>query len=436
MNLTEDQILTLAPDESSKKSGKDLANPNKWVSKGANEQALWGECQGSGSKPYQTQVDVNNIAFKCSCPSRKFPCKHGLGLLLLYARNKKDFTNTTAPDWVNEWISKRAEKEEKKASASPPEEKPVDEAAQAKRLQARQRKVSEGIEELQLWIKDIVRNGILDMPQKGFAWFENMGKRMVDAQAPGLAGMVRSLADINFYEEGWQSAFLDQLLNIYLVTEGYKNIEQIDSSLHQDIRTMVGFAQNQDEIKEQQGITDTWLVLSKYSTEVDHLTTERNWLYGTKTNQYALVLQFIMRGHAAQLTFSPGMFVQAELVFFPSVSPVRALVKKQLATNSQSAFTAFANWMQVAEAETALNSRFPLRSERPYIIEQLRPVQYNKQWWLQDSQQNMMQLKNEQAYLWKLLSLSGGEALNMAVIGRENRYQPVGVWYNNTYTVL
>ncbi|HPH90283.1 MAG TPA: hypothetical protein PLZ68_05665, partial [Ferruginibacter sp.] len=76
LNLTEDQILTLAPDEASKKSGKDLSSPAKWVSKGVNEFALWGEAQGSGSKPYQTQVDLTNIAFKCSCPSRKFPCKH------------------------------------------------------------------------------------------------------------------------------------------------------------------------------------------------------------------------------------------------------------------------------------------------------------------------------------------------------------------------
>ena len=93
LQFSEEQILALAPDESSKKSGKELSSPAKWVSKGVNELALWGECQGSGSKPYQTQVDVINIAFKCSCPSRKFPCKHGIGLLLLYARKKSDFTN-------------------------------------------------------------------------------------------------------------------------------------------------------------------------------------------------------------------------------------------------------------------------------------------------------------------------------------------------------
>ena len=98
--LSEDQILALAPDEPSKKAGKDLAGAAKWVSKGGNDTALWGECQGSGSKPYQTQVDLANIAFKCSCPSRKFPCKHGLGLLLYNARQPKDFTVTQMPAWV------------------------------------------------------------------------------------------------------------------------------------------------------------------------------------------------------------------------------------------------------------------------------------------------------------------------------------------------
>ena len=71
MNLTEDQIFSLAPDESSKKSGKELANPSKWVSKAINEKALWGECQGSGSKPYQTQIDISNVASICFVENNK-----------------------------------------------------------------------------------------------------------------------------------------------------------------------------------------------------------------------------------------------------------------------------------------------------------------------------------------------------------------------------
>lgn len=433
LTLTEEQILTLAPDEASKKSGKDLANPAKWVSKGANEQALWGEAQGSGSKPYQTQVDLGSIAFKCSCPSRKFPCKHGLGLMLFYARQQNSFTETEAPAWVTDWLSKRAEKEEKKAIQ---EEKPVDEAAQAKRQQARQSKVADGIEELTLWLKDIVRNGILTMPDKGFSWFDNMAKRMVDAQAPGLANMVRSLGETNFYAEGWQSHFMNQLVSIYLLIEGYKNSSQLDVALQQDIRNWIGFTQNQDELKEKPGITDTWLVLSKQSTETDTITTERNWLYGTESNQYALVLQFLVRGQGAQWSFTPGMFVQAELVFFPAVSALRAIVKRQIATGAVNNFNSFSNWQQVTATETTLSSAMPVRSERPFIVQQLKPVQYNQQWWLQDAMHNMMQLKNEQRYIWKLLSLGGGAALDMAVIGREDQYEAVGVWQNETYTIL
>jgi hypothetical protein len=433
LHLSEEQVLALAPDESSKKSGKELSNPGKWVSKGVNELALWGECQGSGSKPYQTQVDVVNLAFKCSCPSRKFPCKHGIGLLLLFARHKNDFTTSEMPAWVSEWITKRSERQEKQATQK---DKPVDEAAQAKRRQAREQKVSDGMEELLQWIKDIVRNGIINMPEKGSAWFENMSRRMVDAQAPGLAGMVKSLGEINFYREGWQTEFMDQLLRLYLIIAGFKNSEALPALLQQDLRTWIGFTQNQDELKEQSGITDTWLVLGKQTTEDDNITVERNWLYGISSNRYALVLQFIIRGQGGQLTLTPGLFVQAELVFYPSAVPLRAIVKRQMNAEKLQQYKGFINWQQVTEVETAWSSELPFRSERPFIIEQVRPVLYNQQWWLQDSNNALMNIKSGFKNIWKLLSLSGGEALNMAVVGKEKVYEPIGVWHHNEYKIL
>lgn len=433
MQLSEEQVLALAPDESSKKSGKELSSPAKWVSKGVNELALWGECQGSGSKPYQTQVDVVNIAFKCSCPSRKFPCKHGVGLLLLYARNKSAFTSNEMPAWVADWINKRSERTEKQTTQK---DKPVDEAAQAKRRQAREQKVGDGIEELLQWIKDIIRNGIITMPEKGMAWFEGMARRMVDAQAPGLAGMIKDLGEIGFYRDGWQSEFMDQLLRLYLVINGFKNSEALPALMQQDIRTWIGFTQNQDELKEQPGITDTWLVLGKQVTEEDNITVERNWLYGITSNQYALVLQFLVRGQGGQLAFTPGLYVQAELVFYPSIIPLRAIVKKQINTEKVQQYKGFTNWQQVVEAETAFSGALPFRSERPFIIEQVRPVFFNQQWWLQDTNNAMMNIKSGFKSIWKLLSLSGGEALNMAVVGMEKTYEPFGVWYQNEYKIL
>jgi hypothetical protein len=276
------------------------------------------------------------------------------------------------------------------------------------------------------------------MPEKGSAWFEGMARRMVDAQAPGLAGMIKSLGEINFYREGWQSEYMDQLLRLYLVISGFKNSDALPPLLQQDIRTWIGFTQNQDELKEQPGITDTWLVLGKLVTEEDNITVERNWLYGITSNQYALVLQFLVRGQAqgVQLALTPGLFVQAELVFYPSVVPLRAIVKKQISTEKVQQYKGFTNWQQVVEAETAFNSALPFRSERPFIIEQVRPVFYNMQWWLQDANNAMMGIKSGFKSIWKLLSLSGGDSLNMAVVGKENAYEPFGVWFQNEYKIL
>lgn len=430
MQFSEDQILTLAPDDSSRKAGKELANPNKWVSKGINEMALWGECQGSGSKPYQTQIDIVNIAFKCSCPSRKFPCKHGLGLLLFYTRNKSSFTGPSAPAWVTDWLNKRTEK----ASAEK-KDKPVDEAAQAKRQQARQQKVMNGIEELQVWLKDIVRNGIIHMPEKGAAFWENIIRRMVDAQAPALGGMVAALENSRFHAEGWQSRFMSSLVRLYLVSEGYKHLSTLDEALQQDLRTAIGFTQSQEELKEQAGISDTWLVIRKESIEAENnITNERYWLYGTKSNRPAIILQYLVRGQGGQLNLVAGTYFEAELVFYPSRAPLRAIIKQQHAAQAAPLpVNKMENWEAVAFSETTLSSLLPFRSPRPYVIRQLKPVQHQQEWWLQDDTGSLMKIKHEGNAIWKMLAISGGEALDMAVIGMEDQYEPVGAWHQGTY---
>ncbi|MCG2613775.1 SWIM zinc finger family protein [Terrimonas sp. NA20] len=433
MNLSEDQILALAPDEPSKKSGKDLANPSKWVTKGMNDKALWGECQGSGSKPYQTQIDINNIAFKCSCPSRKFPCKHGLGLLLLHARQPALFGTGEPPSWVTEWLDKREQKQEKQTEKT---DKPVDEAAQAKRQQARQTKVSDGIEELTAWLKDIIRNGIVGIPDKGTAFFENISRRMIDAQAPGLAGMVRLLSETDFYTEGWQSKFMEQVVKIYLVISGYRNATAVPEELQQDLRAFIGFTQSQEELKEQTGVLDTWLVLGKQSSETDGIVTERFWLFGTKTNRYAVVLQFIVRGQGLQFNFTAGMFVEAELVFFPSAAPLRALIKRQITTSAVNSIQKFNTWHSVLEEETRLNSLLPFRSERPYLVSNLTLARYNEQWWLRDNEGYMMAVKDHYPNIWDLLAVSGMQPHDMAVVSNGVQYEPLGIWLNEQYKMI
>lgn len=176
--LTSDQILALAPDSSSAKAGVALANARKWSGLGANEAAAWGECQGSGKLPYQTRIDLRDIAFKCTGPSRKFPCKHGLGLYLLLASDADLFSDGDAPTWVTEWLTARAGRTERKQQR----ETAPDPEAQAKRVAAREAKVAAGLEELELWLRDLVRMGIAGLPSKEYRFWD------APAARPGTDG--------------------------------------------------------------------------------------------------------------------------------------------------------------------------------------------------------------------------------------------------------
>ncbi len=127
-----EQVITLAPDTGAAQSSRGLATSGQWLRLGQGAGVIWGECQGSAAEPYQTQVDLTGPAFQCGCPSRKRPCKHGLGLLLLFAGQPQCFEIAQAPAWVSEWLATLVRREQVRVTrrAVP---WPVEAAAQARR---------------------------------------------------------------------------------------------------------------------------------------------------------------------------------------------------------------------------------------------------------------------------------------------------------------
>jgi hypothetical protein len=63
------------------------------------------------------------------------------------------------------------------------------------------------------------------------------------------------------------------------------------------------------------------------------------------------------------------MVIRAELAFFPSVSPLRAIIKTQTASTQTGNVNAFANWKEVLETETMRWSMIQVSGDRPFIIQ-------------------------------------------------------------------
>ena len=84
-----------------------MLKPAKWPLRACSGALSWGECQGSGANPYRVVADTEDGGSKCTCPSRKFPCKHALGLMWMFVEDSAAFPSGDVPDWVSDLMGRR-----------------------------------------------------------------------------------------------------------------------------------------------------------------------------------------------------------------------------------------------------------------------------------------------------------------------------------------
>lgn len=429
--FSEEQVVALAPDEGSVKSGRELASARKWVSFGHADRLLWGECQGSGKNPYQTCVDLSVPSFKCSCPSRKFPCKHGLGLLLLFVRDPSSFANSVAKDWAAEWIASREERAEKKAKKEESaESKTPDPAAKAKRQADRAAKVDAGIRDLDRWLQDRIRQGLSNLSSASPQLFEQQAARLTDAQAPGLARMLRQCADIPNSSERWPEQLLNRFSQLHLLIQGYGRINEIPEEQQQDLRNMIGFTVSQDELLKSDGMQDRWQIMGQRVEIDDRLKTQRTWLRGEKTKQWALILQFAHGTAPLDITFVPGHSFDGELVFYPGSLKMRALVKSmsedRYVVERLNAYDSAEEFL--ADYANAL-AKNPWAEVFPCAVTELIPTlsSANKVV-LIDCKKNVFPLRGSFNMGWQMLAASGGRPLNIFGEWASSGLLPLGIF--------
>ena len=415
---TTKMVLDLAPDASSASSARSCANPGKWVTIGRSDIALWGEFQGSGSKPYQTQVDLREPAFKCSCPSRKFPCKHGLGIMLALAEKPDAIKTASPPQWVTDWLAgreaKAAKREEKAAASASAEATPVDAEAQAKRIAAREAKVKAGIEELAVFLSDIVRQGLAAVQAKPTAFFEKPAARLVDAQAGGLARLVRELSGIASSGEGWQSRLLAAIGRLHLLVQAYRNQDKLPAGTVAEVRALVGWTVPQEQVVAQAGVKGRWVVVSQNAEREAQLTTQTTWLIERESARLAMVLHFAAGAQPLDRTLVVGTEIDAELVYFPAGTPLRALVKSRQGVPQAASALPGSTVGESLDSYAAALSTSPWLEAWPVTLRNVVPVRRDdRQWLLRDETGAALPIDRRFDKGWELMAISGGTGINV-----------------------
>ncbi len=324
MPLTIDQVLALAPDASSASAGRKLGVPRDWRNLGANEVALWGDCQGSAL--YGVSVDLSDLTCKCTCPSRKFPCKHGLGLLLLHAAGQVPAA-ATPPERVSTWLTGRAERAAKKAEAPPLTAEDV--GRKAAKAAEKLNDLGDAVAPFVLWLDDVARAGLGSLHQDGERRLRHEAARLVDAQAPGLAARCREVADQIGASAGWEEAVLAGLGELRLITHALGHLSALPDPVRADLRAAVGLPISQAEVRltgaREEGVWRVGGVL----TTVDGagLRTRQTWLLRADDPSVHAVLIDVAAGAAALPAGPPpGQVFAATLARWPGALGQRALI--------------------------------------------------------------------------------------------------------------
>jgi len=419
---SEETVINAAPDSASLAAARKLAHPGPWSDSGSNDVLVWGKCQGSGKTPYQVSVDIVAPAYRCSCPSRKFPCKHALALLLLWSRGEAAQAGADTADFAKEWADQRADRASAKERRQT--EQPADPEAQAKRLAARLALMDAGVEDFSRWLTDLARTGFSAARNQPYSWWDGVAARLVDSQLPGLAEQVRDMASRVHGRTDWADHLLLNAGRWWALTKAWTARDTLSSEEFADVKAALGWATASAEVQETESLAGPWLVLGAHRSDDGRLQQQRTWLRGPD-GTVVVVLDFAGQGQGLAAPQLAGALLDVTVARYPGSAPQRAMftgpvTPRGVATSLGPGITLG----QVLDEESAAVARSPWRTRIPVLVG-AATINPEGTGWLHDPNGDALPLVD--APLDSLLALTGGHAADIFCELDDGRLRPLTV---------
>ena len=281
---------------------------------------------------------------------------------------------------------------------------------QADRLAARDERVAAGLDELDQWLRDQIRKGIADLGRGGYGPLERVAARMVDAQAPGVAGMLRSLPT-ELAGEGWPGRLLEQLGALHLLVQAHRRIDRLPPDLAATVRSRIGYPVRKADVLTEPGVEDHWYAVGAVDSFEYRLDSRRVWLWGATSQRWALLLSFAPPGGFLDDSVRAGQRRHATLHFYPGSGQYRALLGEQLDLLEPVSLPAPETYAEALDRWAALLAADPWATRMPAVIlaAAIPPSGRNAAWRLREPSGAFRDVSEIPGDPWPLLARSMGE---------------------------
>jgi hypothetical protein len=407
------QVHALAPDAASLKAARRLTDLRTWSALGCTASLLFGKCQGSAKTPYQVTVDLTEPACKCSCPSRKFPCKHGLALLLLWVEHGDAVGEAAvAADFAREWAVGRELRASTRAAKKIEPAKVVDPEAQARRQAEREAAMTAGLEELERWMCDLARQGLAGARRQPYAFWDAMAARLVDAQVPGLADRVREVGGSIVARDDWPDLLLGEVGRWQLAVRAWRQRGALDPATVGDLRAFLGWPWRPDEVAGFATLGDRWVVAGVRQGQDGRITSQRTWLWGESSARWVVLLDFAAAGARLGVANVVGSMVEDHLIIYPGSEPCRAALSGHQRVVDTAAVPASLSIDCSVDQLAAWLATDPWRDRLPVALADVVLVEEARTWCFEDASGDRLAMAPG-VEPWMALALSGGAPMTV-----------------------
>ncbi|MFJ8749826.1 hypothetical protein ACIREO_10885 [Streptomyces sp. NPDC102441] len=303
------------------------------------------------------------------------------------------------------------------------------EGAAARRADRRAERITGGAQELEQRLTDLLRGGLAAADRPGYTLWEETAARMVDAQAPGLAGRVRELGSVPASGPGWPARLLEECALLHLLDAAWLGLDRLPGPLAATVRTRVGLTSS----AEGPAVRDRWLVLAQYDTPDGRIVTRRIWLYGRESGRTALLLSYGAPGRTPDRSLPVGSVIDAEVTAHPGGGGLRGELGAQF--GEPLVTTGPPPGGTTADAVAAYGNALrhdPWLDAWPVTLRDVIPVPSGDGWQLVGAADGSALPVAASALsrpgLWKLVALSGGGPLTVFGECGHRGFDPLAAW--------
>jgi len=219
-----------------------------------------------------------------------------------------------APEWIDKWLAKRASITKRKRPFKTTAEGEEPSAEQLKTAREATGSGETGLEQLDLWLSDLVRNGLGSIGQKSDRIWQDEAAQW---------SMPRPLAWHHAYVV-WQRSPMhlpiglnDSWLSSVNCNCSLKHSATSNSSIqhYKRDRQMIGWSRKEADVSQLgERVRDRWLFLGQREESIDQGYTQRTWLQGHTTRRIAMLNQFRTAQQSFPKAYPIGREADATLV--------------------------------------------------------------------------------------------------------------------------